>query len=310
MPEKSAIFISIILIAFCAVFSAAAQQNPFLSSTSENDQLEPAETNNSSSASGQIKTPGFTLQNTELMQKIKTVQKKLQASISGFIADYKSGKNESGLWLILLLSFAYGFLHALGPGHRKVVLFSYFLTSPSKWKKGMAAGFLTAVLHAFSAIVIIGGLYFITAKALSRRFNDIAPMIEKASYILVLILGLFLLVTSLAEYIKKRHKAETDNRNIIFLIIISGLVPCPGAAAIMIFSFGFGVPLLGILSASAMSAGMGALLAIIPPAAVILRNRVSAIGKGDFGLNPELAHLLLTSAGAFILILSGLFFLI
>ncbi len=298
------------MLSFCAVFSVTAQQNPFLSSTSENGQTAPAAANNSPTETGQIKAPGFTLQNTELMQKIKTAQKKLQASISGFIADYKSGKNESGLWLILLLSFAYGFLHALGPGHRKVVLFSYFLSSPSKWKKGMAAGFLTAVLHAFSAIVIIGGLYLITAKALSRRFNDIAPLIEKASYGLILALGIFLIVTALAEYFRKRNEADTDNRNIIFLIIISGLVPCPGAAAIMIFSFGFGVPVLGVLSAAAMSAGMGALLAIIPPAAVILRNRVSAIGKENSGFNQELAHLLLTSAGALILILSGVFFLI
>ena len=57
----------------------------------------------------------------------------------------RSAKGGRGVPALLALAFAYGLLHALGPGHRKLALAAYFLARPLQ---GVAAGTSVALLHA------------------------------------------------------------------------------------------------------------------------------------------------------------------
>jgi nickel/cobalt transporter (NicO) family protein len=54
-------------------------------------------------------------------------------------------------------------------------------------------------------------------------------------------------------------------------LILSGLVPCPAAASIMVLSIAYRSLWVGILSVAAMSLGMGVLLSITGMAAVVFR---------------------------------------
>jgi nickel/cobalt exporter len=47
---------------------------------------------------------------------------------------------------ILLLSFAWGVLHAVGPGHGKMVVASYFVARRERWVKGVLFGSLISLV--------------------------------------------------------------------------------------------------------------------------------------------------------------------
>lgn len=294
--------------------SLSAQQNPFLSTgaggpvSADSGPVQAAQTQDFQPA-GKTATGFF--YDSVFMQKIREAQKSFQARISGYITEYKSTQDISVLSGFLIFSFLYGLLHVIGPGHRKVFLFTYFVARPSEWKTGMLAGFMTAVLHALSAVIFIGGLYLVTVKALMSRFNNITPVIEKISYGAIIMLGIYLLVSQIIESVKgDRGQHDERSPDTVFFVLASGLIPCPGAATIMIFSMAVGAPAAGIYAVAAMSLGMGTVLTFIPPAAGLIRNRLNPVLSK---LNPgsgEMLHGILSISGAAVLVLFGLFFIL
>lgn len=58
------------------------------------------------------------------------------------------------LALAILLSFSYGVLHTLGPGHGKAVIASYFVGHDGSLQRGLVMGIRIAVFHVLSAVVI------------------------------------------------------------------------------------------------------------------------------------------------------------
>lgn len=58
---------------------------------------------------------------------------------------------------LLLLSFMYGVLHALGPGHGKVVIATWLATHPSKLKSSIVLTLAAALLQGLVAIGFGGG---------------------------------------------------------------------------------------------------------------------------------------------------------
>lgn len=297
------IFILLSLLIPC--IQPAAQQNPFLTTS---------ETENTADSGGvKINRTGFMSPFIEsaAMQKIRGIQKMIQAKISGYIADYKTEGNTVVLLNFLLFSYVYGLIHVIGPGHRKIFLFSYFVSSKNEWKKGMAAGFMTAVLHAVSAVIFIGGLYLITSKALLTRFNNLTPIIERLSYGTIILLGLYLVVLNIVHFRKgNSHGNHSSSPGTIVFVLASGLIPCPGAATIMIFSIAVQAPIIGIYSVLAMSLGMGTVLAFIPPAAILLQDKLNpAISRWNPKIGARI-HLALAQAGAVVMVLFGMLFIL
>ncbi|MEM9089027.1 MAG: DUF3299 domain-containing protein [Cyanobacteria bacterium P01_F01_bin.53] len=61
----------------------------------------------------------------------------------------------STLAVAMLLSFSYGVLHTLGPGHGKAVIVSYFVGNGGSMRRGILMGVRIAVFHVLSAVVIV-----------------------------------------------------------------------------------------------------------------------------------------------------------
>jgi nickel/cobalt exporter len=89
------------------------------------------------------------------------------------------------------LSFTYGVLHAAGPGHGKAVLASYMVANRRALRRGIALSFLAALLQAAVAVALVGLLSFVF-RATAVGMRDGAALIEKASYVGVAALGLWL----------------------------------------------------------------------------------------------------------------------
>ena len=103
----------------------------------------------------------------------------------------------SGAWLLIGLSFVYGILHAAGPGHGKVVISSYMVANESALRRGILLSFASAMVQAISAIVIVG-LGFAVLRQFAISQTDTVRFFELASYALVIVLGVWLLIRKLA----------------------------------------------------------------------------------------------------------------
>ena len=102
-----------------------------------------------------------------------------------------SRTDRSALPWLAGLSFAYGVLHAAGPGHGKAVLASYMVANERALRRGIALSFLAALLQAGVAVALVGVLSLVF-RATATGMRDGAALIEKVSYVGVAGLGLWL----------------------------------------------------------------------------------------------------------------------
>ena len=91
-------------------------------------------------------------------------------------------------WGLLGLSFAYGVFHALGPGHGKAILSAYVLANRETIRNGAILAFVSALVQALVAIVMVGvaaGILNVTGAVL----NEVTAWLELGAYALLSALG-------------------------------------------------------------------------------------------------------------------------
>ena len=80
-------------------------------------------------------------------------QYKLNTLVSGNLR----GLESDAVWgtvTILGIAFLYGVIHAAGPGHGKALVGFYFLKQGGSFKKAFKMGYLIALVHATSALLL------------------------------------------------------------------------------------------------------------------------------------------------------------
>lgn len=185
---------------------------------------------------------------------------------------------------LLIFSFIYGVLHALGPGHGKIVITTWLATHPSKLKSSIGLTLASSLLQGLVAI----GLVVIVLSVLqlpARQLHLSGFWLEKASYALVGVLGLILCWRALKtlrallkrpkftaftphhehhencgcghQHLPSQEQLQSgdDWRARLMIILSMGMRPCSGALMVLLFSKVIGVFYWGMASAMAMAAG-------------------------------------------------------
>ncbi len=112
-------------------------------------------------------------------------------------------------FVLAWLSFAYGVLHAAGPGHGKAVISAYVLANERTVKRGILLSFLAAFFQALSALLIVG-ILSVALKATSLTMKSAEAWIETLSWALVAGVGAWLLYGQLKPFVARRAARATS----------------------------------------------------------------------------------------------------
>lgn len=100
------------------------------------------------------------------------------------------------MWGLVSLSFLYGVFHAAGPGHGKAVISSYMLANEVALKRGVVLALFSSMLQALTAVTVVGVAYYVL-RGLSVSMTQATHFMEIASYALITLFGLWLLIRKL-----------------------------------------------------------------------------------------------------------------
>ncbi|TJU93966.1 MAG: nickel/cobalt transporter [Mesorhizobium sp.] len=101
-------------------------------------------------------------------------------------------QDNSKIWILIGLSFAYGIFHAAGPGHGKAVISSYMVANEVALRRGILLSFVSALLQGLTAIVVMLLAYFVL-RGTTISMTDAAWFMEVMSFALVTLFGAWLL---------------------------------------------------------------------------------------------------------------------
>ncbi|GKW37869.1 nickel/cobalt transporter [Pectobacterium carotovorum] len=124
-------------------------------------------------------------------------QKSLHQQMSHLLQMVEQQPHQAGLSLIMF-SLVYGVLHAVGPGHGKVVIMTYLATHPSKLKSSLKLTLAASLVQGLMAVALVTVVLGILQLS-SRTLHNSSFWMEKGSFVLVAGLGLLLCFRALKQ---------------------------------------------------------------------------------------------------------------
>lgn len=185
-----------------------------------------------------------------------------------YLAAFATSHDWLSLAAVLPLGVVFGAVHALTPGHGKMVLTSYLLGSGLAAARATLVAILMAATHISSAVV----LALLGAPLVTRAFIGVgrAPSLEMISRGMLVAIGVWLVFRAF----RRRPHVHGEGPAVS---LAAGLVPCPLTLFVMIYSLARGVPEAGLTFAAAMLIGVASTLAILALAVVFARDRLLSL---------------------------------
>jgi len=226
---------------------------------------------------------------TEELQKREKVKEKtlqlnlLEKSIAELKSLFKSIKEENNPYsymILLFFAYVYGVIHALGPGHGKTLVGSYFFSNECSYSKALYISLAIGVVHTFSAFLLTLLVYFVVDTFLAQFIDESLFYTTKISAIMIILIALYLLYKKYKAYTQtcacNSCKIDTNSTDLA-LIISAGIIPCPGTVSVFIFAMAMNLYYLGFFAALAMSLGMSSIIFISALVSSLIRKKTTTI---------------------------------
>ncbi len=204
-----------------------------------------------------------------LLGQFTRVQRRLTDTLSRALRSVQRGETEA-LVTVLLVSLAYGVLHAVGPGHGKAVVASLFLGRDAHVTRGIGIGFLISFLQVLTSIVAVVVLALLLRHS-SLAVATEAVWVEVVSYALVTVLGLSMTVAAVRGWASDAHAIGRTTPGVV---LAAGLTPCPSSIIVLLFALANGVLRVGVEACLVMAAGMGVTVSTIGVTTIVAQRAV------------------------------------
>jgi nickel/cobalt exporter len=239
-----------------------------------------------------------------LGRALLTFQREANRLIAQHMRAIREGDSSMPLVIGAGLAFLYGVLHALGPGHGKLVVVSYFLSREARVGRGLLMGLQIAIFHVISAIVVVALADLLLRRAFGGAPAEVAG-VRLFSYGLIALIGAVMLAQAFRRSRQRRagievadaccgahaghhHHGPGEMRERVQqggLSLGVGLVPCTGAVLILLYAMANDILFAGVLLAVAIAAGMAITMGGLGILSVIARQavagRLEARGDGN-----------------------------
>ncbi len=227
-------------------------------------------------------------------------QRQVNAGVAIHMRALETGHSFAAFFLGLGVAFLYGMAHALGPGHGKFVIMSYFMGREVFVLRGLVMALQMAVVHVIAAVVIVWIADILLKTSLGIGLADV-PGVRAGSFLIIAAIGVYMLYQAVRgsrghthtynhthdhghdHHSHKHHHhrhhghghdhahgaSHATEGGLIALAV--GMIPCPGAVLVMLYAIANDMIYPGILLVAAMSAGIGLTIAILGVATILLR---------------------------------------
>ena len=237
---------------------------------------------------------------------------------------------------LLGLCFAYGFFHAAGPGHGKLVMGGYALGEDVPRARLIVATLGGALGQALTAILLVGAGALVFGWGRERMTGLADGALQVTSAGAIVLVGLWLVWRGLRHWWRAGAVATHDHghehahecghehghecghvhgpdplavarashwRDLVALVLAVAIRPCTGALFVLILTFGMGIAWVGILGAVAMALGTALLTLAVALGAGHLRAGLADRIGGAAGLRTMAAVEVM--AGALVALVAG-----
>jgi ABC-type nickel/cobalt efflux system permease component RcnA len=200
---------------------------------------------------------------------------------------------------LLSLCFAYGFFHAAGPGHGKILIGGYGMAARVGAARLSALALASSLAQAASAVALVYAGVFLFDLTRQQMTGVAEGLLAPASYGAVALVGLWLALRGGLRWNRARAArspghAHAHNhtcascghshgptpeeaarvhgwRDAVMLVGAVAIRPCTGALFLLILTWRMGIEMAGILGTFAMGLGTASVTLAVALASVTLR---------------------------------------
>ena len=246
-------------------------------------------------------------------------QRQANAEIALHMSALERGDDLGAFLLGMAIAFAYGSIHAFGPGHGKFVIVSYFLGREARVMRGVVMAAQVAIVHVIAAVAVVWLADIVLKAGFGVGLSEV-PGLRAGSFLIIVGIGVYMLYAAVRASLgpdagahghhhghHHHHHHGGGRAEGGLLALAAGMAPCPGAVLIMLYAVANGMIVPGFLLVAAMSLGIGLSICILGVGAILARQtamRVMERAGGNRGLG-ALRHGM-NYAGAVFVTLVGL----
>ena len=250
-------------------------------------------------------------------------QRRANAEVAKHMNAIESGEDLSAFFLGLAIAFAYGVIHAFGPGHGKFIIISYFMGREVRIARGMIMAVQVAVVHVISAVVIVWLADIVLKAGFGIGLSEV-PGVRAGSFLIIACIGIYMLYQAFRASFgysagaghghghshghehdhghghSHGHEHEHDHGHSHghehghghghshsleggILAFAAGVVPCPGAVLIMLYAIANDMIYPGFILVAAMSIGIGFTICSLGVGAIVARRTALQLMESNVG---------------------------
>jgi nickel/cobalt transporter (NicO) family protein len=256
-------------------------------------------------------------------------QRAAQDTMAGGLRALRAGEG-AALAGFLIVCFSYGFFHAAGPGHGKLLIGGYGAArAVGAWRLSTVA-LIASLAQGLSAVALVAAGVWVWQLGRAQMTDLADRLLAPLSFGAIALIGLWLVWRGLARLrAAQRHHhhdhhhgpdcttcghahlpdpadiaAATGWRDMALLIGAIAIRPCTGALFILILTAQMGAFAIGVAGTMAMALGTAALTIAVALGAVMMRRGVLA-GLAESPTLARIQPMIEIAVGGFIAILAA-----